>query len=263
MTVAEFPAATTAFHLHVGSTDPPGSASLAPADAGTAVSPYELSLLVAAFNGGFKQYDAAGGVEVDGTVVSPLTPGKASAVIDADGSLHVGVWGQSVPAPGERYTAVRQNLQLLVAGGIVTPAAANWGVWGATVGGVASVARSALGVDHAGNVFFVGSMAALPSDLAWTLVQVGVENGMQLDINPMWITLGVAPGPGAGLIGMVPGQSHGPGIFLNGWERDFFAVLARPEKSCRLVFPAPAQVAAPNPPTVVCGSPGIRPRSLS
>jgi hypothetical protein len=206
VTVAEFPAATTAFHLHVGSTDPPGSSALAPSDAGPQISSSEIGLLVAAFNGGFKQNAGAGGMEVDGTVVSPLLGGKASAVIDADGTLHIGTWGQDLPAPGERYTSVRQNLQLLVDGGRATAAAANPSLWGATVGAGPAVARSALGVDSAGNAFFAGSMAALPSDLAQAMVTAGAVRAMQLDINPFWVTLGIASQPGGTLVGAAASQ---------------------------------------------------------
>ena len=261
ITVAEFPAATTAFHLHVGTTDPPGATSISPNDAGASVSAYELSLLIAAFNGGFKKADAKGGVMVDGTVVSPLVTGAASAVIDANGSLHVGSWGVTIPTTKERVTSVRQNLTLLVSGGKVEPTAANPALWGSTIGSNPAVARSALGVDASGNVFFLGSMAALPLELAQTMATLGVSEGMQLDINPNWITLGISMFPGGQLMGEVPGQQHSPSIFIGGWQRDFLAVLALPPRNCRLVFPAPPMVAAANPPTVVCGSPGIQPRS--
>lgn len=260
LTVMEFPVGTTAFHLHVGSTDPPGAAALVPVDAGTAVSAAELGLLVAAFNGGFKRADAHGGMMVDGTVVSPLVTGAASAVINADGSLQIGAWNQSVPTSGERVSSVRQNLTLLVNGGEVQAAASNPSLWGAEIGG-ASTARSALGVDAAGNVFYIGSMHALPIELAQAMVSVGAVRAMQLDINPNWITLGSTANPGGPLSAAVPGQSHSPSIFTSGWTRDFFTVLAQPPRNCKLVFPAPPMVAAPNPPEVVCGSIGIRPIS--
>jgi Phosphodiester glycosidase len=260
LTVMEFPAGMTVFHLHVGSTDPPGATSLAPVDAGTAVSAAELGLLVAAFNGGFKRADAHGGMMVDGTVVSPLVTGAASAVINADGSLQIGAWNQSVPTPGERVSSVRQNLTLLVNDGGAEASANNPALWGATIGGN-STARSALGIDRAGNVYYVGSMHALPIELADAMVSLGAMRAMQLDINPNWITLGSTTSPGGPLTATVPGQSHSPAIFTQGWSRDFFTVLAEPQRNCRLVFPAPPMVATPNPPEVLCGSIGIRPIS--
>ncbi len=261
VTVVEFPAATTFFHLHVGSSDPPGAARLAPPDAGPAVVSNEASFIVAAFNGGFKQGANAGGMEVDGTIVEPLLGGKASMVIEADGSLHIGVWGQSVPTPGEPIVAVRQNLSLLVAGGHPTALAATPTAWGGVVGSSQKVARSAVGVDGSGNVFYAGSMAALPSDLAQAESQVGALSAMELDINPFWVTLGLASSPGAAMASGVPGQNHSPSIFTAGWERDFVTVLARPTANCRVIFPEPGNVAAPNPFWTICGSVSIHPRS--
>ena len=54
------------------------------------------------------------GVEVDGHVLTTLVRGMASVVIDANGSAHVGVWGETVPAPREAVASVRQNLPPLV-----------------------------------------------------------------------------------------------------------------------------------------------------
>lgn len=253
VTVAEFPAATTAFHLHVGSSDPPSALSLAPNDAGNAISTAESALVVAAFNGGFKRGDRAGGMIVDGVTVSPMLDGKATAMIDENGALSVGVWGQSTMTPTTQVVDARQNLQLLVENGAPTSAArANpLTYWGASVSGPVT-ARSGLGVDHSGNVFFVAVVKAVPLDLAEALVSVGAVTGMQLDINPFWITLGTASSPGALLTSGIPGQQHSASIFAHGWERDFVTVLAKPSLACRLVFPAPPGVAAPDPPRTAC-----------
>ena len=206
--IARFPASTTALHLHVGSQDPPGALALAPPDASNAVSTgdAEASLLVAAFNGGFKANAGAGGVEIDGVVVSPLHNGLATAVIDSNGALHLGIWGQDLPRPGVSIISARQNLSELVASGAPTATAADEPVWGAVLGASPVVARSALGVDAAGNVYFAGSMGTLPIDLANALSSVGVVTAMQLDINPFWVTLGIASNPGGTLIGQVPGR---------------------------------------------------------
>jgi hypothetical protein len=256
--VAEFPRATTAFHLHVGGGDPPGAAAQAFPDSASALAPSEASMAVAAFNGAFKQNAGAGGMVVDGVTVSPLLPGKAAAVVYSDGSLDVGTWGAGVPAAGRTPVDVRQNLQLLVDAGAVTTAAqsSSEAVWGASVSGPVS-ARSGLGVDAEGNAFFVGAMAAVPLDLAQALVSVGAVRGMQLDMNPAWISLGVASRPGAALVAQVPGQNLSPSVFAAGWSRDFVAVLAKPDRSCRLVFPTPAGVVAPDPPFVRCAPASI------
>jgi hypothetical protein len=132
-------------------------------------------------------------------------------------------------------------------------------VWGVTVAGGPAIARSALGVDAAGDVLYAGSMSALPTDLAQAMVAAGAVRAMELDINPFWVTLGTAPTPGAALSSAVPGQTHSAAIFTEGWQRDFFTVLARPAKSCRLAFPTPAGVAGPDPPLVTCAPRTERP----
>ena len=253
--IARFPAATTALHLHVGSQDPPGALNLAPPDASDSVSTgdVEASLLVAAFNGGFKEIAGAGGMEVDGTVVSPLRDGLATAVIDSNGSLHLGIWGEDLPSTGTTVISARQNLTELVASGAPTATAADEPAWGAVLGASPVVARSALGVDASGNVYFAASMGTLPLDLANALASVGVVTAMELDINPFWVTLGLASSPGGTLIGQVPGETHDPSIYVQGWERDFFTVIARPASPCTLVFPTAAGVAAADPPIVWCG----------
>ncbi len=251
--VAEFPRNATAFHLHVGGGDPPGASAKAPVDADPSISSTEAPMVVAAFNGAFKIDAGAGGMIVDGVTVSPILPNKAAAVVYDDGSVDVGTWGVSVPAKDRTPVAVRENLQLLVDNGAITAAARNSSdaVWGASVSGAVS-ARSSLGVDKDGNVFFAAAMSAVPLDLAEALSGVGVVRGMQLDMNPAWISLGVADRPGGGLSARVPGQNLSPGVFTSGWSRDFVAVLAKPNRSCHLVFPTPAGLAAPDPPIQRC-----------
>ena len=258
--VARFPAATTALHLHVGSEDPPGALSQVPPDASNAVATTnaESSLLVAAFNGGFKRDAGVGGVVADGTTVSPLIDGEASALIDGRGVLTIGPWGSIGIDPSRRLVSVRQNLPLLVDGGHPTSLAlAGPGPWGSVLGPDPVVARSALGVNAAGDVFFAGSMHVLPADLAQVLSSVGVVRAMQFDMNPYWVTLGTTPNPGGSLVSQIPGETNPATIFQSGWTRDFFAVVARPPRSCHLRFPGPPGVPGPAAATVVCGPPHV------
>lgn len=226
VTVFRFRAGRVHFDLHDGSEDPPaGSATLGP-NAGSAIGQQEQPLLLAAFNGGFKADTGAGGTEINGQVLTPLTNGLASFVIDADGSVHIGVWGANVPAPGEQVSSVRQNLAPLVASGQPSPDAGSIGAWGATLGGGAAVARSALGQDAQGNILYAGSMSAVPGDLAAALVNAGAQVGMELDINPEWVQLDYAASAGAPLQTGIPGQNRPASQFQSGWTRDFVTVLA-------------------------------------
>jgi hypothetical protein len=211
--------------LHDGSSDPGPVPGLR---AGPAVTGAERSRLLAAFNGGFKLSAGAGGYEQEGHVLSPLRAGFASLVIDRSGQARIGVWGHGVPAPGEAVYSVRQNLVPLVLNGRPTAAAADWGLWGATLGGGADVARSALGQDAAGDLIYAASMSALPADLATVLAGHGARIAMQLDINPEWVQLDVARTPGGPLTAGIPGQNRPADQYLLGWARDFIAVETAP-----------------------------------
>jgi len=97
---------------------------------------------------------------------------------------------------------------------------------GATLGGGAYVARSAIGQDAAGDLIFAASESALPADLASVLASHGARTAMELDINPEWVQLDVAHRPGGPLTAEIPGQSRPAGQYLSGWTRDFFTVVA-------------------------------------
>lgn len=224
VTLATFRGPVT-YRLHSGSVDP-GQAALSVVRAGPAVRGGERRRLLAAFNGGFLLSAGAGGYEQEGHVISPLTRGLASLVIDRNGSAQIGSWKHGLPRPGEPVTSVRQNLRLLVRHGRVSAAAADWGVWGATLGGGEYVARSALGQDAAGQLIFAGSMSASPAALAQALVHAGARSAMELDINPEWVQLDVARKPGHRLTAAIPGQVRPANQYLAGWARDFITVLA-------------------------------------
>ena len=233
LTVATFHGPVT-FVLHDGSADP--GAAAGQVQAGPAVTGAERKRLLAAFNGGFKLSAGAGGYEQEGHVASPLLRGLASLVIDRSGQARIGVWGSGVPAPGEAVYSVRQNLTPLVLNGKATAAAADAGLWGATLGGGAYVARSALGQDASGNLIYAASMSTVPADLAFALAYAGARTAMELDINPEWVQLDVAGQPGGSLRASVPGQYRPADQFLVGWARDFIAVLG-PAAAPRLVLP--------------------------
>ena len=225
LTVATFAGPVT-YVLHDGSEDPGAAAGRV--KAGPAVAAAERKRLLAAFNGGFKLSAGVGGYEQEGHVASVLRRGLASLVIDRSGQARIGVWGDGVPAPGEAVYSVRQNLTPLVLNGRPTALAADWGLWGATLGGGEYVARSALGQDASGDLIFAASMSTTPADLAFVLAYAGARIAMELDINPEWVQLDVARHPGGALRASVPGQDRPADQFLSGWARDFIAVLGPP-----------------------------------
>jgi hypothetical protein len=223
VTLAAFAGPVT-YVLHDGSEDPGLAAGRV--RAGPAVRGGERRQLLAAFNGGFKLSAGAGGYEQEGHVAAALRRGVTSLVIDRSGRARIGIWGRGVPAPGEAVYSVRQNLPPLVLGGRPTADAADWGLWGATLGGGEYVARSALGQDTAGHLVYAASMSASPVDLAVAMARAGVRIAMELDINPEWVQLDVASRPGGPLRAALHGQNRPADQFLLGWARDFIAVLA-------------------------------------
>jgi Phosphodiester glycosidase len=212
--------------LHDGSADPGAAAGAV--RAGPAVTGAERGQLLAAFNGGFKLSAGVGGYLQEGRVISPLRRGLASLVIDRSGQARIGVWGSGLPAPGEAVYSVRQNLPPLVLNGRPAAAAADWTLWGATLGGGAYVARSAVGQDAAGHLIYAASMSVVPADLASVLAARGARTAMELDINPEWVQLDAAGKPGGALTAEVAGQYRPADQYLVGWTRDFLTVLAAP-----------------------------------
>jgi len=209
----------------MGSQDPPTGAAVLGPESLSYVGTTEIPQLVAAFNGGFKVNAAAGGVEVDGQTLAPLIDGFASFVIDTNGTGRIGVWGSTVPVPGEQVASVRQNLPPLIEGGQMSSQIGNITQWGLTLHGVAAPARSALGEDSAGDILYAASMSALPMDLATALSDDGATDAMELDINPEWIQLDLDSIAGGPLLAAVPGQSRPANQFIVGWTRDFITVL--------------------------------------
>jgi hypothetical protein len=226
VTVIRFRAGMVRFDLHAGATDPTLGGAVLPPNGGAAISQSEAPLLLAAFNGGFKESSHAGGFELDGQVLNPLSDGTASFVIDADGTVHVGVWGDGLPLPGEQVESVRQNLPPLVSGGAASPTVGNAATWGAMLGPGPAVARSGLGQDAQGDVLFAAGMSLTPTDLAAGLVSAGAVNAMELDINPEWVQADAAPTAGAAMSALIPGQNRPANQYLSGWTRDFVAVIA-------------------------------------
>jgi hypothetical protein len=252
VTVATFQGPVT-YVLHNGSEDPGAAAGRV--RAGPAVAGAERKRLLAAFNGGFKLSAGVGGYEQEGHVAATLRRGLASLVIDRSGRARIGVWGRGLPAPGEAVYSVRQNLTPLVLHGKPTAAAADWGLWGATLGGGEYVARSAIGQTAAGNLEYAASMSATPADLAFVLAWTGATTAMELDINPEWVQLDVAGRPGGRLSAAIRGQNRPAGQFLVGWARDFIAVLAPAAAAPSPPsgrFPTRSGILGPNGP----GSPG-------
>lgn len=195
------------------------------------ITPDEIDSALATFNSGFLMTDAQGGYWQNGKSVVDLRTGAASMVLTTDGHVRVEAWPGG--APTADVAAVRQNLDMVIENGVVSPAVsqANAAVWGKTVGNAAYVWRSGIGVRADGSVVFVVGPALNIATLAGILADAGAVNAMQLDINPDWtnyITYS-HPSPGTATPTVLPPENPkvNPNRYLQPSSRDFVAVLPR------------------------------------
>jgi hypothetical protein len=218
------------FQLHPGNEDPGGS------DWGPHSQPWippgSRTGLLATFNGGFKLNSAQGGFYLNGHTSGTLTPGAASVVYYKNGTIAIGAWDQTVRMTPS-VTGVRQNLKLIVDHGHV-PTAVNQNVetnWGATLGGGYYVWRSGLGITRDGRVIFVYGPALDVQDLADLLQHAGAVEGMQLDINPYWMSYEYYQADGKPAdptpVSLLPTQQQTPYRYYSPYSRDFTAVYRR------------------------------------
>ncbi len=149
------------------------------------------SHVIAAFNGGFQLKDSGGGFYLGGVTVQGLTGGAASLVIRTDGTATVGQWGRDL-AMGPDVEGVLQNLHLIVDGGAPTDVSdGDTSRWGPTLGGTPYVPRAGVCVDGGGNLTWVGGPGLSSAGLARVMVAAGCTRGMELDINPQWVSFAI------------------------------------------------------------------------
>lgn len=189
------------------------------------------SQLVATFNSGFTMVDAQGGYWQAGKQVGSLRRGAASMVFYRDGHVDVGMWGRDDHL-GADVVAVRQNLDLLVDNGTVSPlvSSADTHVWGKTLGHKAFVWRSALGIRRDGSLVFVVGPAMSVATLARVVHDAGAVRAMELDINPEWTSfMTYTHGAGAAVPHLLTrDEQPNPYRYLQTSSRDFVAVYGRP-----------------------------------
>ncbi|WP_339122463.1 hypothetical protein [Pseudonocardia sp. D17] len=213
--------------LHPGTNDPGGSWVASTSLAGAAGVD-----VVAAFNGGFKLSDPShNGYYSQGRTVAPLLEGKASLVLHSDGIADVGAWGTEVRMASD-VASVRQNLTPLVDGGALNQTCASGGTheWGSTIGQAAFVHRSGFGVTADGAEIYVGGPALSVCTLGRILIDAGVVRGMELDINPNWVSgtyYHVHAGRPPQGFRLFPAEQVGPQHYLSASSRDWYAWYLR------------------------------------
>jgi len=195
------------------------------------ITPDEMNSVLATFNSGFLMTDAQGGYWQNGHSIVALRTGAASMVLTTDGHVKVESWPGGTPSPD--IASVRQNLDMVIENGVVSPAVsqASASVWGKTIGNAAYVWRSGIGVRADGSVVFVVGPAMNIKTLAGVLQDAGAVNAMQLDINPDWtnyITYS-HPSPGTATPSVLPPPNSkvSANRYLQPSSRDFVSVLPR------------------------------------
>ncbi|MBS2964988.1 phosphodiester glycosidase family protein [Actinocrinis puniceicyclus] len=181
------------FTLHPGYQQPGGTWQTA-----DSISQSDRAGLVATWNGGFKVRpdDALAGFYMDGRTAVPLVTGKAAEVFYTDGSIKIGQWGRD-ETMGPKIKAVRQNLSLLVDNGQVTvgPGDGSSSQWGYTIKNSYFIARSGVGMTAKGDIVYVSGRFLSVYTLAKLLQAAGAVDGMELDINPDWVSFMTYAGP--------------------------------------------------------------------
>jgi hypothetical protein len=213
--------------LHPGYHDPGGHWA-----APTSLTPALRRVVVAAFNSGFRlNGDSHGGYYSEGRTFLPLVRGAASLVLNDKGVANVGTWGNEVRMSKD-VASVRQNLVPLVDHGVVNSTCASGGQteWGNTIGQVAYIDRSGFGVTATGAEVYVAGPALSVCTLGRLLQAAGVVRGMELDINPDWVS-GVyfhdsSDGPPEGFR-LYPTQKVQPTHYLSPSSRDWYGWYAR------------------------------------
>lgn len=204
----------------------------APWDRPDSIEPQRQPRLLAAFEGGFRLADSKGGMFLGGTTLSPLRAGGAAFVIDRNGVPAIGVWGRDFTST-DGLDSVRQNLDLIVDGGVVSSRLAtdpnrSWGFTGPA--NKDAVWRSGAGITADGALVWVGGNGLSIVALANTLLRAGAVRAMQLDINHEWVQFNTYAGDGSGSVHgsrLLTDMQHSGDRYLSEDTRDFIAVFRR------------------------------------
>ena len=182
-------------------------------------------MLLAAFNGGFRFEHIKGGFKTEGRVVRELKAGQGTVAVSKTGKISIGEFGRDINDDGT-WISLRQNLPLLVDAGksMVDSHSDTW--WGADYGNVLFVLRSSICQLADGRLMYgaIGKVDA--KTLAASLVNMGCQRAMQMDINGTWPTFHTFPTE-------ADGAQHGNALdkrmggsrdrYLTGSTREFFA----------------------------------------
>jgi hypothetical protein len=226
VTLMRFAQSRVHLTLHAGASD----GGLVGWTYGDQITPREIHLVLAAFNGGFKLTYTNVGFVSGGHVAVALKPGLASIVTYTDGTSNIGTWNNGVPSTRKTVFSVLQNQRLLVDRGTASSTVTNCVIacWGGTIQDLVVVARAGLGITQSGQLVWAAGEQLSPAALADALIAAGAVRAIELDINPYWVAgyLYVHHPSGPTAVPVVPGQRGIAGQLLAPDSRDFLAVVA-------------------------------------
>ena len=217
-------------HAVAGSTEPENETPEAHSYARAAAVPSEQRPhLLAAFNGGFKSTHGHFGMHVDGVTLAPPKPQACTIASYPERGLSIGTFDK-LPEP-EQAAWFRQTPRCMVEAGVRHPALANSRSWGATVDGKTVIRRSAIGLNQAGDVLFVGiSNSTTAEALARGMQHAGAHSVAQLDVNysfPRFLFY-AHTGDTVETVPLAEGFVYSEGQYVEGRSpRDFFYLTRR------------------------------------
>lgn len=185
-----------------------------------------LRSLIASFNGGFRFEHQPGGYVTEGKTVRKMRKGYATLAISDEGTSTVGVWGDTITDDGS-WASLRQNLPPLVHNGKSVYANYPKVDWGQDFGNKVYNFRSAICLRTDGLMMFVAVGKVNIGMLADTLVVLGCQTGMELDINGEWPYFAVYNdfGKAARWGEVIDNRMGDPNRHLNGSTKEFFALF--------------------------------------
>lgn len=187
--------------------------------------------LLAGFNGGFQARHGNYGAMDDGAIALPARDNLGTIVVYRDGRVDLGTWGVDIQSSPD-MVSWRQNGPLVISHGAINPHTKDDAPedWGFVLNGGVATWRSAVGLseDRRTLYYFVGPSLTI-SALAGAMHQVGVWDGIQLDINKAWTRFDRF----AVKNGKLQAQPVLKGInqdnrFLEPYKRDFFYLTVGP-----------------------------------
>lgn len=141
--------------------------------------------LIASFNGGFRFEHEPGGYITEGRTIRKMRKGYATFGIRSDGTSTIGIWGEDMHAD-EDWASLRQNLPPLVAENKSVYQSYKAVDWGQDYKNKVFNFRSAACRRTDGLMMFVAVGKVNIGMLADTLVVLGCQTAMELDINGTW-----------------------------------------------------------------------------